>query len=504
VTARHAVASWLAILGVAGTAAQPFDTPPPVAPPRPLTIAPPTVATLDNGLRVVVARRPGLPLVTAELLVRSGAETDPPALAGLANLTATLLVKGTATRAAPEIAEAAEALGGALDSGAGWNRSFITITVARPMLPAALDLVADAALRPRFAGAELERARKLAIDGLAVALAQPGTLSQVAASRAAFGAGTFGHSASGTPASLARIRRANVVALHARLFRPDNATLVVAGDIDMADARALAQRAFGRWARPARAMAASVVTGAQPVLKAPVVIDMKDSGQAGVALATPSIARTAPDYYAGVVANTLVGGGYSSRLNQEIRIKRGLSYGIGSALDARRGGGVFHVEVQTKNPSAPEVLDLTVAELARAAATAAPADELEARKLAVIGAVSRRFETTEGLASMVAALEAYGVDVAEVTRVIERLAAVTPAEVQAFVQAHWPAGALQVVVAGEAAQFAEALRKTYPDLVVIPQADVDLERAGLSKWTDGLPVRAAMPKNRVRPSFREK
>ncbi len=112
--------------------AQALDTPPPIAAPRPLDIAPPAVATLPNGLRVVVAQRRGLPLVTAELLVRSGAETDPPTLAGLANLTGTLLAKGTATRSAPAIAEAAEALGGALDSGAGWDRSYVTITVARP------------------------------------------------------------------------------------------------------------------------------------------------------------------------------------------------------------------------------------------------------------------------------------------------------------------------------------------------------------------------------------
>ncbi len=122
---------------------------------------------------------------------------------------------------------------------------------------------------------------------------------------------------------------------------------------------------------------------------------------------------------------------------------------------------------------------MTLAEVARAGAEAAPADELAARKLAIIGAVSRRFETTESLANAVAALEAYGVDVKEITRIIQHLDAVTADEVQAFVRAHWPAAALHVVVAGEAPQFADALRAKYPDLVVIPQADVDLERAGL-------------------------
>jgi len=470
------LATWCAV-----ALAQDVATPPPIAAPRPLAIAPPAVATLPNGLRVVVAERHGLPLVTAELLVRSGAETDPPPLAGLADLTGTLLVKGTRTRSAPAIAEAAEALGGQLDSGAGWDRSHVAITVARPMLPAALALVADVARNPRFADAELERARKQAIDGLNVALAKPGTLARMAADRAAFGAGTYGHAASGTPASLARVRRADVVALHGSRYRPDNATLILAGDIALPDALALARRAFGDWKRPSTPLAAAPGVAAQAVVKAPIVIDMPGAGQAGVALAAPGVARSAPDYYAGAVANTLIGAGYSSRLNQEIRIKRGLTYGVGSALDARRDGGVFRIGAQTKNVSAPELLEVTFAELARAGAESAPADELEARKLSVIGTVSRRFETTEDLAGVLAGLEANGVDVAEVTRIIGRLAAVTPGEVQAFVRAHLPASALSVVVAGEATQFAPALRATYPDLVTIPQADVDLDRPTLVK-----------------------
>ena len=416
--AAHRVAAHVAI-------AQPFDTPPPVGAPRAPVIAAPDVRTLDNGLRVVVAQRRGVPLVTAELVVRSGAEADPAALSGLADLTATLLAKGTATRTAPQVAQAAEALGGQLETGAGWDRAVATITVTRPQLAAALALVADVTMRPRFAPAELERARRQAIDGLNVALAQPGTLARLAADRAAFGAGTYGHSASGTPASLARMKRADVAALHAARYRPDNATLVLAGDIAITDALELAQAAFGGWKRPRHALAPAPVTAPDPTLRGPVAIAMTGAGQAGVALAAPSIARAAPDYYAGVVANTLLGSGYSSRLNQEVRIRRGLSYGVASRLDARRAGGVFSVGVQTKNASAPEVVAVTLAEIARVADAPAPADELEARKLAVIGAVSRNFETTESLAGMIAALEANGVDVAELTRTIPRLAAVT-------------------------------------------------------------------------------
>ncbi len=471
---------WLALMA-APLAAQPFDTPPPPGAPRPVAIAPPVVQTLDNGLRVVVAQRRGLPLVTAELLVRSGAEADPVALPGLADLTASLLTKGTATRSAPRIAQGAEALGGQLDSGAGWDHAFVAMTVTRPRLGEALALIADVVRNPRFAADELERARRQAIDALSVALAQPGTLSRLAAARAAFGAATYGHPAGGTPAALARVRRADVVALHAQRYRPDNTTLIFTGDIDAADALALARKAFGGWARPAAPMAASPVAAAQPVLRAPVAIPMAGDGQAGIALAAPSIPRAAPDYYPGVVANTLLGAGYSSRLNQEIRIRRGLSYAVFSQLDARRGGGIFSAAAQTKNSSAAEVVALMLGQIARVGDEPAPVDELEARKLTVIGAVSRRFETTESLAATIAALEANGVDPAEMTRTIGRLGAVTVAEVQEFAKAHWRTGNFAIVVAGDVPQFIDALRAAHPGVIVIPQADVDLDRETLRK-----------------------
>ena len=461
--------------------AQPFDSPPPVGAPRPLVIAAPDVQTLGNGLRVVVAQRKGLPLVTALLVIRSGAETDPRALSGLADITAALLTKGTAKRSAPQIADAAEALGGQLDSGAGWYRSSVSMTVTRPQLPAALALIAEVALTPRFAAAELERARRLAQDGLSVALRDPGTLANLAADRAAFGDGTYGHPANGTPGSLARMKRSDVVAQHARFYRPDNATLILVGDIDAKDAQALARSAFGAWKRPAAPMPPVRPDDARSAAAVPIVIAMTDTGQAGVAMAAPTIARASPDYFAGVVANTLLGGGYSSRLNQEIRIKRGLSYGIASRLDARKVAGVWSIAAQTKSESAPELIAVVLDEIRRIGEAPPAVEELEARKLTVIGAVSRRFETTEELATTLASLESNGVPVAEITRTIDRLAAVTPQQVLDFARAHWQANGLALVVAGDAGKFLDALRVVYPDVRLIPQADVDLDRATLRK-----------------------
>ena len=175
---RVVAARTFALLTLLGAAhAQPIDTPPPPATPRPFRIAAPTEQRLPNGLRVVLAQRSGVQLVTARLVVLSGSEADPPQRAGLAALAAGLLTKGTRQRSASAQAREAESIGGSLDSSADWDQSELAITVAAPNLDAALGLLGDAAMQPAFAPAELDRLRAQVLDGLKVAYAQPGTLA---------------------------------------------------------------------------------------------------------------------------------------------------------------------------------------------------------------------------------------------------------------------------------------------------------------------------------------
>ncbi len=252
--ARYASIAALALFAATGFA-QPYTTPPPPAPPRPLTIDAPSEARLANHLRVIVARREGVPLVSAELVALAGAETDPPRLSGLASLSAALMTQGTERHSAPELAAAAEALGGSLDSGAGWNSATVAITVTTPKLDAALALVAEVAREPVFAPEEIERLRTQTLDQLKVAYARPGTLAALVAERLAYGLGPYGHPATGTPESLPRIRRDDLVAVHRRTFRPDNAVLILTGDITADAGLALARKHFGSWVAPGRAAA---------------------------------------------------------------------------------------------------------------------------------------------------------------------------------------------------------------------------------------------------------
>lgn len=452
-----------------------FAKPPTPGAPRPLTIAAPVEQRLPNGLRVVLAERRGVQLVTAQLVVLSGSEVDPPEQAGLAAMTASLLTKGTRRHTATQLAQAAESLGGALDSGAGWHQSEAGITVTVPKLDAALALVSEVVQQPAFAQAELERSRTQALDDLKVAYSRPGTLASLASQRLLFGAGAYGHPAGGTPASLGRIQRADLVALHAARFRPDNAVLILSGDLDAETALRLARRHFGAWKTAGAAPSSAPMAANAALAQRVVAIDMPQSGQAAVLIASP-LPPLGADRATAAVMNAVLGGGFSSRLNQEIRIRRGLSYGAGSGLDARPGAASLRAVVQTKNESAAEVVALVQAELDRLVATPVPDDELAARKATLIGDFSRSVETTAGLGAAVKALIVAGLPASDLRTRIDTLSAVTAADVQRYAAANLGPAARRVVVAGEAATFGTALKAASPALLTVPATRLDLDR----------------------------
>jgi zinc protease len=481
------LAVFTASLMVAGTVlAADFPATPPAPGPAPKLVVPtPSVQTLANGLQVISVRRAGLPLVTAQLVVRSGGEMDPPQRAGLADLTANLLSKGAAGKTAPQIAAAAEALGGSLNAAAGWDGSAVGITVTTPKVPQALNLLADVVRQPDFSAAELKRAQAQAIDDLRLMLSRPTALASLAASRGVFGAGAYGHSRSGTPASLARITRADVQQLHAALYRPDNAILILTGDVTPTQAQQLAQASFGDWVKPATPLPARPVGKADGQLPAILLIDQHGAGQAGVVAAHAAPARDDDDYYVGTVANAVLGGSYSARLNEEIRIKRGLSYGAFSRLQPLADAGLWLASAQTKNPSAAQVVDLMLGEFKRLGSTRVSADELAARKATLIGGYGRSLETTAGLADQVGDLAIYGVKLDEIGKYIEQVQAVTPKQIEKYADKHLDAGDSTVVVVGDAAKFAAAVRQAHPKAVLLESTALDLDSPSLQHASDG-------------------
>src|SRR5215212_5742230 len=411
----------------------PQATPPPPASPRSGTFPKPVEETLPNGLRVIVIERRESPLVSAQLLIKNGGEVDPPELAGLADMTANLLTKGTQSRDATKIAEEIESLGGSLESGARWDASFASVGVMSARIPQAMAILADVVRRPTFKSEEVERLRQQSLDSVTLALGDPGTIARFVAARVVFGDSPYGHPIGGTTESLTRITGADIAKMHSRFYRPDNAILVIGGDIGAKDGFALATRFFGDWQKPTTPIppfSAATENGAAKAGRV-VVIDKPDAGQAAVYLARTGINRKDTDYFRGIVSNSVLSG-YSGRLNQEIRIKRGLSYGAGSVLDTRRDVGPFVALAQTKNESGAQVAELLLGEISRLS-SAPPADvELTPRKSVLIGNFARNLETAGGLVGQVASLALHGLSLDEINRYINNVQAIGTEDVQKF------------------------------------------------------------------------
>ncbi|MEG3180840.1 M16 family metallopeptidase [Sphingomonas sp. LT1P40] len=428
---------------------------------------------LANGMRVIVVEKRDLPIVTATVVTPGGGAKDATGKAGTASLATGILTKGTKTRSAEQIAQQIESLGGSIGAGADWDAAFATVTVKADQVTPAMTLLADVARNPAFAQAEIDRARTQTIDGITVQLKDPAAIAGFAASKAVFGTGPYGHLISGSPTSLKGLTQADLQTAYARSWQPNQAALVVVGDISQKDATALAQRLFGDWKKGE----VTVTTG--PVTAAPkprvIVVDMPGAGQAGVVVARPGIARNDKDFYAAQVANATLGVGFTSRLNREIRINRGLAYGAGSSVDTRRMPGIVTASTQTKNPSATEVVALLLAEMKKIGEAPVPATELESRKAVLVGSFGRRIERTDGIAGALSDYVAEGVSLDELQRYIPAIQSVSPAAVQTAAKKVLDPMGASIVVVGDSKLFVDELRKTYPQLEVIPAASLNLD-----------------------------
>jgi len=462
------------LLPEAERAALPATTDP-VAP----TTPPVADFRLDNGLRVLVVGKEGLPLVSARLNFDAGSGDEAGGKAGVAALTAALLTQGTATRSAPEIATEIEQLGASIGAGSGPDFTNIYANAPANVFPQTVALMADLVRNPAFAQEELDRQRDQTLDNLRVALATPGPVASQAAARVIYGDAAYGAPGSGTLTSIPAITREDVAAFHQHRYRPSEATLVFSGAISETDARALAQSAFGDWRDTNSTAEARVAPLGQPLPPRVVVIDQPGAGQAAVTVALRGVSRTDADYFPLTLGNTLLGGSFTSRLNQEIRIKRGLSYGTRSSLGVRREDGLFTASAQTRNDAAVEVSDLILAEITRLSTTRPTASELTTRQAILTGAFGDSLETVDGLGGLVANLALYDLPMSDLAAYVGKVEAIDGAAVQEAFAEHLPVDRASLVIVGDAARFIDALRAKHPNVEVIPISALNLDNAAL-------------------------
>jgi len=461
------------------------EKPPAPSTSKAITVPPVVEKKLINGLTVSVVERKNVPLVTIQMLIRSGAKNEPADKAGLANLTADMLTKGTTTRSATQIAEAVEALGGSINTGAGWNSSSVSLTVTSDKVEQALTIMADIILNPKFDQKELDLLKTQTLDELTYNLKQPSFIASYVASKFTFGE----HPAGGTPSTIASITRDDVIAFHKANYIPGNGVLIFTGDTSRVIVN---QPLFRNWRNRGgveygsrRLRWDTSATPEQPVVRRILVIDLPKSGQAAVTYAKRSdsigLGYSGKHFYPALVANSVLGGGYSARLNYEIRIKRGLSYGAGSSFAWRAEDSNFSARAQTKNQSAAEVAQLTIDEIKRMTRDKVNSDELVPRKAVLTGSFGRNLETTAGLANALGELYAFYVPTSQLNTYASNVNGVVDEQIKEFASQNLLGG--DIVIVGDYSIFKDDLAKRFPkvNVTVIKADDLDLGKDTLHK-----------------------
>jgi zinc protease len=360
-----------------------------------------------NGLTVLVIEQHALPIVQAHALIRAGSAQDLPDKPGLANLVAGLLDEGTTTRSSRQIAEQIEFVGGSLAIKATEDFSTASVRVLKKDLKLGFELLADILLRPAFPEAELERVRSLTQAQILSEQDDPGLVAAKAFNQVVFDGHPYRWPVAGTEESLTKITRADVQTFYAREYVPNQTILVIVGDVTVEQARALAEQYFGTW--KAGMTATRTVGNPAPIEKPVTKFIEKDLTQATIIVGHLGISRTNPDFYPVLVMNYILGGGgFSSRLMDEIRDNQGLAYGVGSSFNATLMPGAFLVSLQTRNEAANQAIAGVLHELERIRKAPVKDDELADAKAYLMGSFPLRLDTTAKLAEVASQVEFYG------------------------------------------------------------------------------------------------
>lgn len=419
-----------------------------------IKLPPVTRVTLGNGVRVVLMEYHRAPTLTVNAQFPGGSATDTPAKAGIADLAADLLRKGTETRSAQQIASAIDFLGGSLGAGAGEDRISVGLGVLSKDTDAGLDLFADVIRHPTFPDEELERERKLSIDGLESIGEDPGAVARRVARETVYAGHPYGLEP--TITSLKAITRADLVDYYKHYVVPDRMILVAVGDFKTADMLAKLKARFGDW--PKANTAPPAIPPVRPGPRRLVLIDKPDATQTQVRWTRTGFPRKSPDYFAAQLADAILGGGFTSRLIDEIRVNRSLTYGIGSGFSELLSGGTFGVSTFTKIETTRALIDATTAVLKRTATQGLTTVELQKVKGYLAGMYAISMQTPEALAGQLGEIAFYGLPADYLQTYLPRLRAVTLAQANRIARAYFPPEKLSLVLVAPAAKVTPQLK----------------------------------------------
>ena len=428
---------------------------------RALQLPSPTSFQLPNGLTVLVNERPGLPIVSAAFVLRTGSGANPSDKPGLANFTAAMLDEGTASRSALQIADQVAQLGASLSTASTMDASQISAGSLRRNFPALLDLMADVARRPSFPAEEIERQRASRLASLVQQRENPSAVASAAMAAVLYGsAHPYGYTELGTEASNKAMSRDDMQAFWKQNFVPNNAALIVSGQITAADARALVEKTFGDWEKGASAGSTPGTTATPATTPARlVIVDKPGAPQTQVRVTSIGAPRATPDYEALRVMNETLGGLFSSRINLNLREQHGYTYGASSQFVFRQGAGPFVVASGVRTDvTAPAVSEI-FKELRRIRDTAMTPEELTLAKDSLVRSLPAEFETSNRVTGTTANIYIYDLGLDYFAKSPARLSAITAEQAKAAAEKYIVPEALITVAVGDRAKIGPELQK---------------------------------------------
>jgi zinc protease len=425
---------------------------------------------LNNGAVLVLMPRKGVPLVSIQVTVKGGAESDPPEAAGLSTITAELLRRGTRTRGADRFSEELDFIGATFSARANPQATVVATEFLSKDADRAINLLADAVLHPTFPEEEVTKALSQRIEASKASKDSPMPAASLYYQVFFFGPQhPYGRLSGGDEISLKGIDRAAIAAHHARMYAGANLIVVAAGDFDEAEMRAKLAKAFGaapagnayEWQKDRQPSGGS---GSRLLL-----VDKPDATQTYFWIGNPGITRTHPDRVAVWIVNTLFGGRFTSMLNDELRVNSGLTYGASSRVDENRLTGRISMFSYTRTDATVQAIDLALATLKRFREQGISAEQLASAKAYLKGVFpTERMETPAQLADALGEIELFGLTRAEIDDLFARIDAVTVEQANEAVRKHFGSGDLVFTLVGNAAKIRESVKKYAQQATEIP------------------------------------
>ena len=441
--------------------------PPTLPAPPPLRVPAVQTAKLSNGLELAVVEMHKVPVVDVTLLVGAGSVRDPADLPGLATFTASVLQEGAGTRGSLEIADEVAYLGARLFTSASFDAATVSLHVPKRRIGPALDLMADLVLRPTFPDTEIARQRALRRTQILQQQDQPVAMANIAFAAIVFGTThPYGRPAGGTEASTAALNRDRVAQFYQTYYRSNGARMLVVGDISLAEAKRLVTERFGAWTSgDVSAPGLSAPPAAAP--RTIYLVDKPGAAQSVFRIGEVAANRATPDYFALTVLNTILGGSFTSRLNQNLRETHGYTYGASSQFAMRRMAGPFVAASSVVTAKTDSSLVEFMRELRRIREEAVPQAELAKAKAYITLGLPGNFETTSGAAAQFRDLLLYGLPLDYYETYIPQINAVTADDVQRVARQYLDLDHLAIVVVGDRSQIAPGLEALHEGAIVL-------------------------------------